>query len=955
MLNSDNKFTIINTKYATDRYYPHLKWPSCMPKQDKINCVTRIKDNLSFLSCEVIDDGDTQKIIKLKAHNKSGANIDEIKINGLEVLHEKLIHTDDKCKIEGCIAKNGEYCRKFGDNIKDDKDWNGFTQFYENGISTVYAKVEIKKDGNEKYVSQYNLNSISTVKSITYGERLNATYNDNEYPLNIEFYYLIEDTDSIKRIENHEDENYKLINDIECKDLWTGEYILNNEDILTNLFTGKFDGNGYSINDLNIPLFLQTREATIKNLILNKYKPSVQKIPGNGYNFIGLIGITSKDTIIDNVHISYADDIELESANNLYIGGIIGYIDIDVKIQNSSTTNFNIKFKEKASFKTARIGGIVGYVHNSAEIFNCFARNVEFELGNNVKEYHGVGGIVGNFRGTRNANENIIIENCYSTGNITSENGTYMAGILGRNNELYVKLNNCYSTMNIISKTGGYNSGIHGYYPYDIKSEYITLENNIYLGNLFSLNLVDSDTKKPLNRILGSLPFDDAIMKKNYGFNEQLINGIAKEEENNSYVTILTREQIENKIKNNEILTDYYGDALVTEKNGNTKVYLPKLYYTDKEKGFLPNQDDLIPIPKDENPKILSVTTHLNDESLDENTIKITLRGQDIDFNSGESSTGISFKGGIEGYIDIVDQITTQDTILTIKIKKIDKYIDTYILTELIDTNRNKYSYNLPIELRYYIEINSIVDWNKYFTNSNYIDQNFLITNNIDLSSFEKSNNIQVNRIVGKKIGEDENGNEIYPTISNYGTIQKPMKESLFANIKKEMVNLNFENICINNDANSTDENLGIISIVSSSCKIENLKFNNISITNNKPTITNTGIIGILSSQSSVKNVYMNDINIVDSDNYYTGGLVGVSDGAYDITDITLVNSSVKGKHNVGGIIGYCQNWVEQSTILPKNLIVKNSTISRFRRICRWNYVKWKCYRSYFNIEYDRR
>lgn len=194
-------------------------------------------------------------------------------------------------------------------------------------------------------------------------------------------------------------------------------------------FTGVFNGNGYSISNLNIKggyhkdylgLFGFIDGAIIKNL----YLESIQ-ITGD-YNIGGLAGynqgtfincyiegsINGDENIGNLVGINYGNISNCYAAGSLdghmYLGGLVGknYGNI-INCYAASSLNGD-----------GCLGGLVGY--NYGNIMNCFATG---SLDGDIY----IGGLVGK----NYFNSNII--NCYSNGSVTGDDE--VGGLVGNNSD----------------------------------------------------------------------------------------------------------------------------------------------------------------------------------------------------------------------------------------------------------------------------------------------------------------------------------------------------------------------------------------------------------------------------------------------------------------------------------------------------------------------------------------
>ncbi len=205
--------------------------------------------------------------------------------------------------------------------------------------------------------------------------------------------------------------NYILMADIDMTGVdWTP---IGTNFSISSAFTGVFDGNLYTISNLNIDkeltstgFFGYTTNATIKNLVI-------------------------KDITV----IGYS--------NTEYIGGLIGY-------KNNSTIE-NVKVVGNITASGGTIGGLIGHAVKGT-ITKCYSVG---DITNNGTNPPTLGGLVGRAHWT-------TISKCYSVMNImtTSDRGsTFSGGLVGYLEKGYV--NNSYSTGNVtaVSTSGTINAG----------------------------------------------------------------------------------------------------------------------------------------------------------------------------------------------------------------------------------------------------------------------------------------------------------------------------------------------------------------------------------------------------------------------------------------------------------------------------------------------------------------
>ena len=205
-----------------------------------------------------------------------------------------------------------------------------------------------------------------------------------------------------------EGEYIKLTADINLKDYcgegkddWTPVGIYGEENIENKSFRGTFDGDGHTISGLYIgngknsrALFALTGDsASVKNLNVEGIVKSTGKTAGI---------VAHSGGIIDNC--SFKGTV---SSSGARIGGIAG--------EAFTVTNCRVEADVSGNYN---IGGIVGFLRPDAKIENCSARG-------NVTGTDKTGGIVGQ------ASNNNTISNCTFSGNVTAASGEYIGGIAG--------------------------------------------------------------------------------------------------------------------------------------------------------------------------------------------------------------------------------------------------------------------------------------------------------------------------------------------------------------------------------------------------------------------------------------------------------------------------------------------------------------------------------------------
>lgn len=191
------------------------------------------------------------------------------------------------------------------------------------------------------------------------------------------------------------DKNYILVNDIDL----AGVEVRPIGEIYSNGFTGDFDGNGYTVNNLTIDLA--------------------------GSEGVGMFGYISNN---GNVHDLSAENLMVVGRSD--VGGLCGLADYAV-IDNCNTSG--------EVYGAVNLGGLCGKSRRST-VTNCYSN---CDLVNN-----GVGLQVGGLCG---ASESGTTSGCHATGNITSTGRFSSVGGLIGSSSYSISVTDCYATGSISS------------------------------------------------------------------------------------------------------------------------------------------------------------------------------------------------------------------------------------------------------------------------------------------------------------------------------------------------------------------------------------------------------------------------------------------------------------------------------------------------------------------------
>lgn len=178
-------------------------------------------------------------------------------------------------------------------------------------------------------------------------------------------------------------------------------------------FTGTFDGNGYTIQNLNINtaapnvgLFSFTFQATIQNLGLIDVDITAQSTDS------GVLIGRAESTIVNMVY-STGKFTQTTAEDNSSFGGLIGRFHGGMVVSSWS----EVDVSAVGIYAGGLIGSVSAFEGTPALIDRCFA------TGNVNVNTRWIGGLVGQFGGSSS------ITNSYTTGNVTGD--TQVGGIIG--------------------------------------------------------------------------------------------------------------------------------------------------------------------------------------------------------------------------------------------------------------------------------------------------------------------------------------------------------------------------------------------------------------------------------------------------------------------------------------------------------------------------------------------
>lgn len=448
-----------------------------------IDSIPNNMDEIDITNSDIIcpeDDTDFEKVI-LKAYVKTGYNliIKKIDSTSSELLNgaEFKLYNENKEEIATQFTQNGEL--NFG-NFSTFGEGEDIYYIEEVGTPIGYKKtfeglmkIIVQKTTNDS--GELAISIICDIKDVIFPVEDTRNVNVKNYiPItNAEELSKIGSNETVKIGEKtyvfSEDANYILENDITLSQ-W----------VPINSMNGVFNGNNHKISNLTISSdtiaevgLFRTFSGTMMNVTLqdvninitdsieeNSMLPGGSKIGalagymenatiknctvtgGNityaGRNVGGLVGYTGDDIIIED---SISDLSSIQGDYN--VGGFVGCSMGKIVIKNSEN-------KSNIEFKDYNAGGLIGNANNNAYIRSCKNSAVISAVEDDTKDRSNAGGLIGYF----SEGNNLLIEKCNNTGNITGVNN--IGGLVGFS-EGYTNIVECSNTAEIVSE--GYNAG----------------------------------------------------------------------------------------------------------------------------------------------------------------------------------------------------------------------------------------------------------------------------------------------------------------------------------------------------------------------------------------------------------------------------------------------------------------------------------------------------------------
>ena len=429
----------------------------------------------------------------------------------------------------------------------------------------------------------------------------------------------ISNLSDLNEIKDNLQASYKLVNNISL----TGS---ENFATITGVFSGTFDGNGYTISGLNIVsanvslcgIFEQLSSATIKNLQLENISVSLEQATQNDYAKVGILaGKISQGTKIENVSLNSCT-LSVSSKSTTYTGLISGEINGGSTVKNCFMSG-NITVSN-TSDKSSQIGGLFGSFEHSK--INFIVQNIAISLNgiNNIETY--LGGISGKVLGsetdtvvqsvvllaTNGGVENITLNDCENVKAYSLFGKIEQSEIIKNLNFLHTTSNLDYSgnfltelSINKIGKISEQDSKVKAVYQ-DVQNTRFDEENAWNLVSIwqfederntlpslqhfstFSFSVNESESfsdKKPSFENVINFSTND---NKQYRYNETLYVGgkITQTKNMDKFFKIIGLKFDGKLIFDNQQVQSVIQNATSEQTDGNTTTYKYKSYVVTK-------------------------------------------------------------------------------------------------------------------------------------------------------------------------------------------------------------------------------------------------------------------------------------------------------------------------------------------------------------------------------------
>ena len=337
-----------------------------------------------------------------------------------------------------------------------------------------------------------------------------------------EGYTGIDSVEELNAVRDNLDGKYILTNDIDAVSI--PDWVPIGSD--AEPFTGIFDGNGYSVQNLkinidsdtsdsyNVGLFGAIDNAIIANVFVENADFVIDYPYETSYPTGIVVGFCSDSKILN---CSSSGKIESTLGGRFDLGGIVGivYGTTGSLIENCvSSAHISAIGKDEGSFnfpmgQLTVVGGIAGTVYENNTVSKCFYKgSINIQPLYNAR----TGGIVGA------AHNNAPVVDCGNTGDIYVNGLGYAGGICGVSHTI----ENCYNTGAVVLAENDYSKigGIAAYTEFNANSRTRTTDNveatvsNCYYSNAVGAAISNANEEELEN--VKALSLDEMKNQESY-------------------------------------------------------------------------------------------------------------------------------------------------------------------------------------------------------------------------------------------------------------------------------------------------------------------------------------------------------------------------------------------------------------------------------------------------------
>ena len=449
-------------------------------------------------------------------------------------------------------------------DLKENKDLY-FVKISMSDMPTVYSKINKILEENKRLILLLDYEYVTSESSKTdlriyFGKIISGFATNDVRPQTFE--------ELISKIEKNPKGTFTLSHDLDASNIKTNSTTLIDVD-----FQGTLNGNGYTIRNLNKPLFNTIKGGKVENLKL-------ENINFPSSNAQGSLANKVTNSTIKNILI----DVFTKNGSEAQTGSLIGYVSDKTNIENCRVKGLNLN----VGWNLQQVGGLIGVLENST-VKNCYAD------GKMSGNWNFIGGLVGDIKGTS------TISNSYTKVTMSGSGGVSCDLACSYTGNLIIENN--------ITLSSGFRN--------NLANKFIKSENNYQLGAESTNNNITSIDKNSVNESLfkDKAMFDDKVWNlSNISYDNiptLKIENVSKYQKEDNYDK--TKEILYNNLS---LLMPFY----TNEKIVNSSLNISK-------DNILYNEEIMHIVPIDENGNLVTYLT--NDDKDKIRKLKIVFKNKE--------------------------------------------------------------------------------------------------------------------------------------------------------------------------------------------------------------------------------------------------------------------------------------------------------------------------------------